>query len=142
MSLSGVNLTYKKLNKMSGYYRIELTKEKFHELFRKSIIDKNKKAAKHEEVHSGIWPFKVDSGTLINNNNAIFFACEYNGLVGIKKVGLFAINGIAISHRKSFKAKLIKRIQLSPSKNSVNDIIMFGLKLNPYYKLTKKTTWV
>lgn len=90
-----------------------------------------------KETFKGNWPFKVDSGVLINNYGSIIFKTprvEY--LLWTKKAKYYAINGLAKDRFKRFRK--VKRIHLRDDINGffipVADIIMEGLKLNPNYK--------
>jgi len=81
-----------------------------------------------KDTFEGEWPFKVDSGLLINNCGSIIFRSP--------KGKYYAINGTAQDRFKRFRK--IKRIHKRDDTNghfiSVSNIIMEGLEMNPNYK--------
>ena len=87
-----------------------------------------------KDTFDGAWPFKVEKGTIINNSNCIMFKCLVK-IFGKPIERTYAVNGNAINLKNYFGAKeLDKKVMLSTNKLSVNDVIMFGLKLNPDYE--------
>lgn len=106
----------------------EINKTSFPKLFKEMLVEKNKVSLVPEKVREGIWPFKVESGTIWNLNGCIYFECTYKRV--IERKGLFAINGNAIDNRRFYKAKkLPSYLKLSHNIMSVNDMIMYGLRL-------------
>ena len=100
------------VDKHPGVFRAEITKDTF----------------------KGNWPFKVDKAEIINNNGAILAGLWYKKFFK-EKYCIFAINGTALAYMEYFKAKeLPMYLQNSPNKNSVSDVIRFGMELNPGYK--------
>jgi len=81
----------------------------------------------YKETFKGDWPFTVSEGTLIRVGNSVLFKCVFKRI--IKRSGLFAINGTAINNRKSLYAKKLPSYLRISNRNSVSDIIKYGLIL-------------
>lgn len=119
-------------------YKIKVTKDTFPQMYKDMLISRNKKNIKQENVKSGNWPLKIDEIELINNDGCILCnACYKIKILGIEKKlgGLYAINGNARENAKTLGAKpLPMKLLISQNKLSLNDLILFGLRLDPQNK--------